>query len=232
MSAVRTARDRARRELTEEILAAGRAQVAASGATSLSLRAVARELGMASSAVYRYFATRDELLTALIVEAYDALGEEVERAAEPRAGASRRDRWLAAARAVRGWALTHPHQYGLLYGSPVPGFHAAPERTNGPGSRVPLALLGIFAGAPEPRTPIAAPPPPLSPVLTDQARWVGALVSPAVPEDRVVRGAMAWTSVFGLVSFEVFGQLRGSFAPAEELFEHAIGRLADALDAP
>ena len=97
-SAPTTARARARAEITEEIMREARRQLAEVG-TDLSLRAVARALGMASSAVYRYFASRDELLTALIVETYDTVGEAAERAARGRGvhgrramdGARRRD---------------------------------------------------------------------------------------------------------------------------------------------
>src|ERR1700749_3517654 len=80
----RTARERVRAEITREITDVARAQLAADGAAALSLRAVARELGMVSSAVYRYFASRDELLTALIIDGYNALGAAVEQAAAAR----------------------------------------------------------------------------------------------------------------------------------------------------
>ena len=79
MSASRTARERVRAELTREITGIARRQLATEGATGLSLRAIAREMGMASSAIYRYFASRDELLTALIIDGYNAVGEAVER---------------------------------------------------------------------------------------------------------------------------------------------------------
>ena len=79
MNASRTARERVRAELTREITEVARRQLAAEGAAGLSLRAVARELGMVSSAIYRYFPSRDDLLTALIIDAYDAIGEAAER---------------------------------------------------------------------------------------------------------------------------------------------------------
>src|SRR6266542_2658703 len=116
-------RARVRAEMTEEIKAVARRHLAADGA-NLSLRAVARDLGMVSSALYRYFASRDDLLPALILDAYDSLGDAVERAD---AAVDRGDvlgRWLAACRAVRAWALANPHQYALIYGSPVPGYRA------------------------------------------------------------------------------------------------------------
>src|SRR3712207_2808941 len=94
-----TVRDRVRAEVTAEITAVARRQLAEVGAAALSLRAVAREVGMASSAVYRYFASRDELLTRLITDGYDALGAAAEVAGDP--GAAPRERWLAVCRAGR-----------------------------------------------------------------------------------------------------------------------------------
>ncbi|PWJ53257.1 transcriptional regulator, TetR family [Quadrisphaera granulorum] len=144
MSVVLTARERARREVTSEILAAARRQLGEVGAAALSVRAVARELGLASSAVYRYFATRDELLTALIVEAYDSSGDAVERACAAGGERTPRDRFVAGCRALRDWARTHPHEYALVYGSPVPGYRGN-EKTTAAGSRSPLALLAVLA---------------------------------------------------------------------------------------
>src|ERR1700744_1415209 len=94
-SAPRTARERARTELTREIKEEARRQLAAAGADGLSLRAVARELGMVSSALYRYYPSRDELLTALIIDAYDAIGAAVEDAIAAAPGPAR-DGWVAA----------------------------------------------------------------------------------------------------------------------------------------
>ena len=90
--------------MTEEIKAVAKRHLSSEGA-NLSLRAVARDVGMASSAVYRYFASRDDLLTALIVDAYDAVGEVAERAEATVDRADLLGRWLATARAVRAWAL-------------------------------------------------------------------------------------------------------------------------------
>ena len=127
-SALRTARERARAEITAEILDAARGYLATDGAPALSLRAIARDLGMASSALYRYFKSRDELLTRLIIDAYDALGaaaEAREANIEPNDLAGR---FTATCSAVRDWALAHPNEYALIYGSPVPGY-AAPADT-------------------------------------------------------------------------------------------------------
>src|SRR5450759_3714788 len=144
MTAIQTARQRARAELTSEIKAEARRQLAAEGAQRLSLRAVARELGMASSALYRYFPSRDDLLTALIIDAYDAIGESAERSGAALRAADIRGRWRACCHAVRDWALAHPHEYALIYGSPVPGYQAPPE-TVASAIRVSAVLGGLLA---------------------------------------------------------------------------------------
>ena len=108
--------------MTEEIKATARRHLAEGGAANLSLRAVARDLGMVSSAIYRYVPSRDDLLTALIIDAYDSLGEAAETAHAADADAAPAQRWVTVCEAVRGWALAHPHEYALIYGSPVPGY--------------------------------------------------------------------------------------------------------------
>ena len=144
--APRAARERVRAEITAEILDAARGYLATDGAPALSLRAIARDLGMASSALYRYFRSRDELLTRLIIDAYDSLGA----AAEVREETIDRDdlaaRFTAICDAVRGWALDHPNEYALIYGSPVPGY-VAPADTVQPAIRVTTLLLRIIVDA-------------------------------------------------------------------------------------
>ncbi|WP_432943663.1 TetR/AcrR family transcriptional regulator [Kribbella sp. CA-253562] len=223
MNAGRTARDRARAELTREIKDTARRQLATDGAERLSLRAVSRELGMVSSALYRYFPSRDDLLTALIIDAYDALGAATEKAA---AGvANPLSAWLAACRAIRAWAKQHPHEYALIYGSPVPGY-SAPQTTVQPASRVAICLLGVLQRAQDSGVLV---------VPDDAVEPTGALVeqvkpleqaAPGVPKAVLLRTGMVWAQVFGLVSFELFGQFVGTFDPADELFEAAIGEHA------
>lgn len=127
-SAPRTARARVRDELTREIKEVPRRQLAARGMAELSLRAVARETGMGSSTVYRYFPSRDRLLTALIVDAYDAVGAMAEQAESAVRRADVSGRWMSVVRAVREWAVAHPQEYALIFGSPVPGYRATGRR--------------------------------------------------------------------------------------------------------
>jgi AcrR family transcriptional regulator len=224
MNAARTARERARAELTREITDAARRQLAEHGADGLSLRAVARELGMVSSALYRYFPSRDELLTALIIESYDALGAAAEAADPPQT--SPRQRWVAVCHAVRDWARAHPHEYALIYGSPVPGYQA-PGETTTPAARVPLVLLGILTEAPgRPETAVLPQP---QPGLAEQLQRVSATLEIDLSEPLLARALIAWTQLFGMISFELFGQLVGSVDPSDEFFTHAVGEMANFL---
>ena len=222
-----TARERVRAELSREIKEEARRQLAASGAGGLSLRAVARELGMVSSALYRYYPSRDDLLTALIIDAYNALGTAAEDAIAVGEAGPARDRWTAASHAVRDWALANPHEYALIYGSPVPGYRA-PEATIGPAARVPLVFVGLLREALA-RGELGGAGGALPPAgaLAEQADALSAaLAQPAMPPDVLVRAVIAWTQLFGMVSFELFGQFVGSFEPADALFAHAAEQLA------
>ncbi|MFE9371191.1 TetR/AcrR family transcriptional regulator [Streptomyces sp. NPDC006711] len=223
MSTVQGARERARIEVTAAIKDEARKQLAADGATKLSLRAVARELGMVSSALYRYFPSRDDLLTALIVDAYDAVGEAAELAlAQQRKAAAPKARWIAVCRAVRAWALAHPHEYALIYGTPVPGY-TAPEATVGPASRVGLVLLSIVRDAQRGKG-IALPP--LAAPLRAEAKRMAADLAPDLPPAVAVALVAAWVQLFGLISFEAFGQFHRVVEDREAFFTHAAEQLA------
>ncbi len=140
-----TARARAREAVHASILAAARVRLTDEGPSQLSLRAVARDVGMVSSAVYRYFPSRDDLLTALLIADYDELGAAVE-AADAAAGPAPGARWVAVCRAIRTWSIAHPGDFALLFGSPVPGY-AAPRSTVEPASRTTLTIVRVVADA-------------------------------------------------------------------------------------
>lgn len=232
MNASHTARERVRAELTREITEAARRQLATEGAAGLSLRAVARELGMVSSAVYRYFRSRDDLLTALIIDGYNAVGAAAEKADGGRRRTDHAGRWLAACRAVRAWALAHPHEYALVYGSPVPGYQA-PQQTIGPASRV-AAVFGMIisdayqAGVLNP--PAFCPPPPGS-FTRDAGRLREALLT-AVPDDVIARALAVWASVFGMVSFELFGQFENVITERAAYFDYTVDCLGHLMGLP
>jgi AcrR family transcriptional regulator len=220
-------RARIRSELTEEIKAVARRRLAADGA-NLSLRGVARDLGMVPSALYRYFPSRDDLLTALILEGYEAVAEAARQAETKVPRADLRGRWLAVGHGVRDWALAHPAEYGLLYGSPVPGY-AAPQDTVAPAASVTLMLAEIAAAA----APAGGlPPAPLpEPVRADLRRLIDRQGG-GIGEELLERVFVGWTHLFGLVSFEVFGRLEGTIEARREYFDHQMGLMADLAGLP
>lgn len=238
MSPARTARALARETITREILDSARARLSTDGPAALSLRAVARDVEMVSSAVYRYFPSRDALLTALLIEAYDELGEAAESAdADITDRSDTPARWLATFRAVRGWCVAHPGEFGLLYGTPVPGY-AAPRDTVDPATRVVRVLIRIVgdayaAGARPPRAPAsgtvsASAPGTMAPAMAFIAEHgLMAGTDPAGDElpETVRRAVMAWTMLFGMISFELFGHQVGSVADSAAWLDEVAVRL-------
>ncbi|WP_115787068.1 TetR/AcrR family transcriptional regulator [Arthrobacter silvisoli] len=224
-----TPRERARARTIADIVRIGREHLAVHGAAALSLRAVARDLGVVSSAVYRYVENRDELLTLLLVDAYNELGDAVDAAVDTLPEGDFAGRFHALGHAVRNWALREPACYALLFGSPVPGYRAPGERTIVPGTRVVYRLVRNVDAAHRAGA-LAAPAGPAVVVPDKLAGDLAAIRSELgleVPEELVTRGVLIWTSLFGAVSFEVFGQYgAGTFAARDELFAHQLGLLA------
>lgn len=224
-----TARQRAREEITREILAAARIRLSSAGPGELSLRAVARDVGMVSSAVYRYFPSRDDLLTALLIQAYDELGQAAEDADDAIGDHTDAEaRWLATCRAARAWALAHPHDYALLYGSPVTGY-AAPADTVAPATRVIVRLATIVMAAAPGQAPTVAPRPyPFDDAVQGAATAMaefGVPVAVGAPPEVVGRTLMAWSTIFGTISFELWGHLVGSVSDHDAFFDGVASRL-------
>ena len=227
-SAPKSARARVRSELTREIKEAARRQLSEVGSAALSLRAVSRDLGMASSALYRYFPSRDELLTALIIDAYDEVGR---AAADAEALVRRADfvgRWLAVGRGVRQWAVAHPQEYALIFGSPVPGYQAPPD-TVASAARIPLLLVAIVSDSSTAgmRPPMEDRPLP-RPVRAD-LKALRQLIAPDLGEAHLGRAVLAWTELIGSVSFELFGHLHNVIFDYEAYFDYQLRGIAIAL---
>ncbi|UCM87781.1 TetR/AcrR family transcriptional regulator [Streptomyces marincola] len=234
MTAIRGARERARREVTAAIKSEARDRIAAEGAAQLSLRAVSRSLGMASSALYRYFPSRDELLTALIIDAYDALGDAAEEALTGAESEelSPAERWTAVCLSVRAWGLANPHEFALIHGTPVPGY-AAPQDTSGPGTRVPRALLAVAVEAHRAGRlgPVPGGPPPRAALA--EAEALAEEHAPGLPGSAMAAVLAGWAQLTGLVAFEVFGQYTGVLEESRaDLFAHAARRMAAGVGLP
>jgi AcrR family transcriptional regulator len=227
-NAARTARDRARRELTEEIKRVARRHLAEHGSAALSLRAVAREVGMVSSAVYRYFPSRDDLLTALIIDAYDAVGERAEAAESASRNRGADARWLGVCEAVRAWALVNPHEYALIFGSPVPGY-AAPEATIGPASRVPLVLLRLLGDGVASGEIVAGETPAMSRTTRSDFAQLRRSAAPAVPDAVLSRGLSVWAQLLGGINLEMFGHLHNVIRDYDAFFTLQMRRACEFL---
>ena len=192
----------ARAQMRAGILRYGNEQLEQVGAAGLSVREIARSLGVASSAIYRHVANRDELLTLLIVDAYTDLADAVLSGDTDTDPAAHRLRSIA--RNMRAWATQNPARWALAYGSPVPGYAAPAEQTGEPGTRVMAVFLGLMAMGAGPELvgddPVSEG---LSAELTQGAAELGVVVDPRLAAAAVE----AWTGLVGLVSAEVFDQL-------------------------
>ncbi len=218
-------RERARAETTAAIVRLARQQVEQDGAASLSLRAIARDLGMVSSAIYRYFASRDELLTRLIIDSYERLGAAVEAADTRMRGADFRGRWRAEAKSLRRWAIDNPSEYALLFGTPVPGY-AAPQDTIGPASRYTTVLIRLLVDIEAANGVIDGVVP--AALQRDFARLRASF---PVPKSDVLlmNGMNSWAGMIGAISLELFGHLRNVVDTPGALFEALVDQYADLL---
>ncbi len=220
-------RARVRHEMRQEIVASARRHLAEEGPAGLSLRAIAREVGMVSSAVYRYVPSREALLTELIIDSYNALADAVEAAEAVVDRQGFGDRYRAVGRSTRLWAVAEPQQWALIYGSPVPGYVAPPD-TIGPAIRVPLTLAAILSDASEAGVAPARGHVPaelhdaleLREVIADHVQ---------VSDDLLIRGMMSWTYILGSVSSQLFGHRHRvvSESAAEAVYEIELDRMVE-----
>lgn len=210
-----TPRERYRAQVRAEIKEHAWRQIATTGASALSLNAIAKQMGMSGPALYRYYANRDELITELIRDAYRSLADTLRTAAEEAAGknggtGSEESGGLAVlAHAVRGWALRDPQRYLLIYGTPVPGYHA-PDDVTAISSQIMTLLLDAGSATPpgQPEQPASL----LERHLADHGDWAAG--HPAPPA--VLHQALSfWTRVHGVLSLELAGHFTGmGFDPA------------------
>jgi AcrR family transcriptional regulator len=218
-----------RERIEAQIVELGRRHLVEQGAAGLSLRAIARDLGIVSSAVYRYVSSRDELLTLLLVDAYSELADAVDRArdAMPEVWS---DDVVAIAHAARDWAIAHPASWALLYGSPVPGYHAPADRTVGPGTRVVGAFFdAVAAGIATGDIKLTNQPAP-QPISSDFEQLRREFGFPG--DDHVIVKCFAiWAGVVGAISLEVFGQYGvDTLSDPRTVFDTQIRLLAGVLN--
>ena len=208
----KTPRERYRDQVRTEIKEHAREQIATAGASALSLNGIAKRMGMSGPALYRYFASRDDLITELIRDAYRSLADTFRTAAESGTDLP------GLAHTLRGWALGDPQRYFLIYGTPVPGYHA-PDDVTGIAAEIMATLLDACAALPAdgPTTPFAAH-------LEDHRHWVG---DHPAPSAILHRALTFWTRLHGVLSLELAGHFTGmGFDPAL-LFESELADLTE-----
>ncbi|QLL10238.1 TetR/AcrR family transcriptional regulator [Mycobacterium vicinigordonae] len=222
-------RQESREQIEARIVEIGRRHLVNHGAAGLSLRAIARDLGMVSSAVYRYMSSRDELLTLLLIDAYTALADEVDRARDDTAGDSWSDDVTAMAHAMRAWAVAHPARWALLYGSPVPGYHAPAGRTTPVGTRVVAAFLEAVAAGITTGDIVLTNDHVPQPTSSDFERLRSEYSFPG--DDRVMgKCFLLFAGLVGAISLEVFGQYgTDTLTDAGAVFDTQVQLLLDML---
>lgn len=195
---VNVRRERFREETKVEAKRIALEQLAELGLAGISVNAIAKRMGVTGPALYRYFKGRDDLLNDLIRDAWHDLADTVEASVEASSGASPPDRVRAFAEAFRSWAVTQPHRYLLLFGTPLPGYHA-PQDTILTAHRTMSALLGVL---PHEGSATTGP----STLDAQLVGWAGARGEGDVPPAVLLTGVRAFTRLHGVLSLEVSGQ--------------------------
>lgn len=209
-----TRRELKREETEAEIKEVARQQMAEVGAAALSLRSIAREMGMTAPALYRYFTNRDALVTALIVEAYSSLAAAMCAADTARGRDDFYGRFQAIATAFRDWAVQHPQDFTLIYGTPIPGYVAPREQTVAPASQV-LQTIGQVLTEAWQAGSLTMPHvyDELPPALQTAVAEIQQTLPADVPAGGIVLTMSVWARLYGVV----WG----------ELYEHFVPGLAD-----
>lgn len=217
-------RDRLRQQTIADAKRIALRQLASGGAGAISLNAIAREMGMTGPALYRYVPNRDTLLTDLVVDAYEDLGNAVWRSVEATAGQDPATRLRDQAASYRGWALAHPHRYMLIFGTPVPGYHAPAERTQPAAQRVLAASVVLMA-----EVAPASWPETTDPFEIELERWAAAADIPPMPGSLVRQVLTGWTRPHGVLSLEIEGHFGTGLPDPAGLYEAEVDALVREL---
>ena len=217
-----TPRERARTETLVQIKTIALRQLADGGVGAISLKAIALEIGLTGPAIYRYVASRNELLTELIIDAYDDLAAALDSVARARTADPWQVQVNALADAYRAWAVEQPHRYRLLFSAPLPGYDANAQRLVEAADMSMAVFLNVYT-----RTGVGADGgPPLGKTLTKQLRaWaVTRSRDPRTPE-ALYQGVITWTRVHGFVSLEIEGAFASMGIDPDAVFHREVDAL-------
>jgi AcrR family transcriptional regulator len=213
-----TPRQRFRAQIREDVKEAALRQLEQSGAAGVSVNAIGKELGVSGPALYRYFASRDELLTELVIDAYNDLAATLRAAISQIPNRAPGRRFEALARAYRAWALAQPHRYRLLYGPPLPGYDAHAERL----INASKASMDLLVETLPPQRTTLRPPAALAGQLSHWAHDRGVQVDAA----NALRAILTWSRLHGFVSLEIAGNYASMGIDPDQLFQAELGALA------
>lgn len=225
-----TRRERLRTATTAEIKEIARRQMAERGTAAISLRAIAREMGMTAPGLYRYFASRDDLLTALIFEDYNALADAIETARDALPPEAHANRLYGTFMAYRDWALAHPLDYQLILGNPIPGYHAPIDVTLPAARRTMKTFVGLLEAAWQAgqiRLPPAYDKVPSE--LTGRLAVWGEYDGYHVPPGVLALVLADWAKLHGLISLELFGHLGPIIGDAGELYRFEVRAMLESI---
>jgi len=230
MTAATSRRDRHREETITEIKQIARRLLAEEGPSGIALRAIAREMGMTAPGLYRYYASLDELITALIVDCYDEVVTVVEQARDALPAANLGGRLHAASRAFRTWSVGHPAEFGLIFGAALPGYARPPV---GPLEEAGARFSGVFRGlfvALWARRPFPVPDETtIDPGLIGQLERYSARTGAGLPPTAIYLFVACWVRIYGAVAMEVFGRIRWALEEGGALFETELRQLSELL---
>ena len=235
-------RDRLRAATTEEIIQTARRLLVDSGPDAVTLRAIAREMGMTAPGLYRYFDSHEELLRHVCAGIFTELGEGIRRAIEAAAppadaadqGAAKLTiKMVAACREFRRWSLSHQAEFGLLFGVPLPGLD---DGRYDIADECALAFAGtFFALFLELWNMLRFPVPAdeeIDPELRGQLLRYRDVLGGDLPVGAVLTFLRCWTVLYGAVAMEVFGHLRFALEDPAPMFELTLGDLAVLVGLP
>jgi AcrR family transcriptional regulator len=223
-------RDRVRAATTGEIKETARRILVAKGVESVSLRAIAGEMGMTAPALYRYFSSREDLIRNVCGDIFTEIATGIRAAAGRAAEESGGDvtaKLIAACREFRHWALTHREEFGLLFGTPLPGLEPLHnDKTDECAMEFAGSFIGLFLELWQ-RHPFPVPADgQIEPGLVAQlTRYVAAL-GVDLPNGAALVFLRCWVRLYGMVSLEVFGHLHFALDDAAPMFEITLAELA------
>jgi AcrR family transcriptional regulator len=203
-----TRRERARAATIDEIKATALDLMREQETTDVRFADIARSMGMTPPALYRYFADRDELLTALIADAFDDLGEAIAVARDSVEEGDIGGRWLAAAQAYRLWAREQPQQFALILGLPVPGYVAPDEGPTTEAARRAMSQLSELFVAAASRGVLGAPLiGEVDQAVLSCANEKHEELNGILPPESFQAMLHAWAALHGFTSLEAYGHL-------------------------